>query len=266
MEHIEDGIFRRTELLLGTKVTNQIADKKVIVFGIGGVGSWCAESLVRSGIRYLTIVDSDRVCITNVNRQLVATTKTVGEIKVEVLKKRLLEINPNATIEAIQNVYSNENSHLYELEKYDYVIDAIDSLTNKMDLILNACNAGASVFSSMGAALKLDPSRIKVAEFWKVAGCPLAAALRRKFKKYGKPRKKVYCVYSDELLDNAGEQDFEENESENILYPTPQDESDNVDIKLRSTKVKINGTVSHVTAIFGFTLAGLVIQDITKKQ
>lgn len=262
-KRIEDGIFRRTELLLGTSVTNKISNKKVIIFGVGGVGSWCAESLIRSGIKNLTIVDSDRVCITNVNRQLMATTKTVGDIKVDVLKSRLLDINPDAIITAIQNVYSEETSGTFELENYDYVIDAIDSLTNKMDLIKNACNAGAIVFSSMGAALKLDPSKIKVAEFWKAIGCPLAAALRRKFKKYGKPSKKFYCVYSDELLENRGEQDFEE--SENILYPTPQEESDNVDLNLRSTKVKINGTVSHITAIFGFTLAGLVIQDIAKK-
>lgn len=262
--NIEKGIFRRTELLLGISTTSAIATKKVIVFGIGGVGSWCAESLIRSGIRDLTIVDSDRVCITNVNRQLVATTATVGEIKVEVLKKRLIEINPDATVTAIQNVYSAETSDMYQLQNYDYVIDAIDSLTNKMDLIRSACGSGAVVFSSMGAALKLDPSRIKVAEFWKVAGCPLAAALRRKFKKYGKPSKKFYCVYSDELLDNKGEDDFEENES--VLYPTPHDEADNVDFNLRSVKVKVNGTVSHVTAIFGFTLAGLVIQDITKRN
>lgn len=263
VQDIENGIFRRTELLLGKSATDNISSKKVIIFGIGGVGSWCAESLVRSGILNLTIVDSDRVCITNVNRQLIATTKTVGEVKVEILKERLLEINPNATITAIQNVYSAETSELFGLENYDYVIDAIDSLTNKMDLIKRACDAGAIVYSSMGAALKLDPSKIKVAEFWKAIGCPLAAALRRKFKKFGKPSKKFYCVYSDELLDNKGEQDFEENE--NILYPTPQKESDNVDLNLRSTKVKINGTVSHVTAIFGFTLAGLVIQDIVKR-
>lgn len=261
---LDKGIFRRTELLLGQDTSASIASKKVILFGIGGVGSWCAESLVRSGIRYLTIVDSDRVCVTNINRQLVATTSTIGEVKVEVLKKRLLDINPDATINAIQNVYSLETSDSFNLESYDYIIDAIDSLGNKMDLIRTACNTKATVFSSMGAALKLDPSKIKVASFWKVAGCPLAAALRRKFKKYGKPSKKIMCVYSDELLANKGEDEFEENES--VLYPTPQEATDNVDIKLRSTKVKINGTVSHITAIFGFTLAGLVIQDVCKSK
>jgi tRNA A37 threonylcarbamoyladenosine dehydratase len=259
---IEKGISRRTELLLGNDITSKIASKKVILFGIGGVGSWCAESLIRSGIKHLTIVDSDRVCVTNINRQLVATTSTIGEVKVEVLKKRLLDINPYAEINAIQEVYSRETSDSFHLETYDYIIDAIDSLGNKMDLIRTATKTEAVLFSSMGAALKMDPSKIKVAEFWKVIGCPLAAALRRKFKKSEKPHKKFLCVYSEEVLENKGEQEF--TESENSLYPTPQEEADQVNMELRSTKVQINGTIAHITAIFGFTLAGLVIQDICK--
>ncbi len=252
-------IFGRTELLLGAETLGKIATRKVILFGVGGVGSWCAESLVRSGIKYLTIVDSDRIAASNVNRQLPATTQTVGQVKVEVLKKRLLEINPEAEINAIQDVYSKENSDNYHLEDFDYIIDAIDSLTNKMDLILTASKTKATLFSSMGAALKMNPSRIKVAEFWKVQGCPLAASLRRKFKKYEKPRKKFYCVYSDELLENQLTY-FEETD------PSKEDESGNpdlVDYSLKSKKVKVNGTIAHITAIFGFTLAGLVIQHIS---
>jgi len=258
----EKEIFSRSKLLFGQKTLDIIASKKVILFGVGGVGSWCAESLIRSGIKNLTIVDSDRVSITNINRQLVATTKTIGKVKVLVLKNRLLEINPQANIIAIQNVYSKETSKTFELNSFDYVIDAIDSLSNKMDLINTVCNeTKATLFSSMGAALKLDPSKIKTAEFWKIAGCPLASALRRKFKKLGKPTRKFLCVYSDELLSNEGVGEFEENESEiqNISS------KDNVDYTLKSTKVIANGTVAHVTAIFGFTLAGLVIQDIQKK-
>lgn len=261
---IEEGIFRRSDLLLGKDIANIVASKKVILFGVGGVGSWCAESLIRSGIKYLTIVDSDRVCVTNINRQLMATTSSIGEIKVEVLKKRLLDINPNAQITAIQNVYSRETSDYFALDSYDYIIDAIDSLSNKMDLIYTASLTQSTLFSSMGAALKMDPSRIKTSEFWKVQGCPLAAALRRKFKKTEIPVKKFLCVYSDEVLDNRGEDEFEE--SEGILYPTPQDEKDEVDMTLKSTKVKINGTIAHITAIFGFTLASLVIQDIYKEN
>jgi len=259
---MEESIFGRTELLLGKETVQKIFSQKVILFGVGGVGSWCAESLVRSGIKYLTIVDSDRVAISNINRQLPATSKTVGKVKVEVLKDRLLEINPEAEIIAIQEVYSRETSDSFHLEEYDYIIDAIDSLTNKMDLILTACKTKAVLFSSMGAALKIDPSRIMTAEFWKVQGCPLAAALRRKFTKSEKPSKKFLCVYSDELLENK---ESLINESE----ASREDESgkaDDVNFESRSKKVRINGTIAHITSIFGFTLSGLVIQDIYKKH
>lgn len=254
------GIFGRTMLLLGKDSLSEISSKRVILFGVGGVGGWCAESLVRSGIKYLTIVDSDRIAESNINRQLPATVKTVGQVKVDVLKERLLEINPEAQITAIQQVYSRETSDSFRLEEFDYIIDAIDSLTNKMDLILTACKTNAVLFSSMGAALKMDPSRIKTAEFWKIQGCPLAAALRRKFKKNEKPSKKFLCVYSDELLQNK-EILLEE------IEPVHQDESgtpDSVDYDARSKKVQVNGTIAHITAIFGFTLSALVIQDICR--
>ena len=176
----EKNIFQRTELLLGTSFSEKAATTKVIIFGIGGVGSWCAESLIRSGIGYITIVDSDMVAATNINRQLLATTKTIGQPKTEVLKERLLDINPNAKITAIQKIYCIENSDEFELESYDFVIDAIDSLSNKMHLIQMATKTKAILFSSMGAALKLDPTRIKIAEFWKVDGCPLGAVLRKR--------------------------------------------------------------------------------------
>ena len=206
-------------------------------FGVGGVGSWCAESLVRSGIRQLTIVDSDRVCITNINRQLMATTKTVGQVKVDALKERLLSINP-------KQIFSEETAESFELDTYDYIIDAIDSLKDKAALILLACKTKAKFFSSMGAALKLDPTRIKVTEFWKVQGDPLARAIRKKFKHYGQfPEKKFQVVYSDELLDNLGRQ--------------PDDE----EVPSTFNKPQTNGSLAHITAIFGFTLAGLVISD-----
>jgi len=257
---MQNEIFGRTELLLGKELVEQIASRKVILFGVGGVGSWCAESLVRSGIKYLTIVDSDRIAESNINRQLPATTTTIGEVKVDVLKKRLQEINPDAEINAIREVYSKETSASFHLEKYDYIIDAIDSLTNKMDLILTATRTKAKLFSSMGAALKMDPSRIKTAEFWKVQGCPLAAALRHKFKKGEKPARKFLCVFSDELLKNRG---ISHEESE-IIPPDGSGEPDTVDYNLKSKKVRINGTMVHITAIFGFTLSGLVMQDISK--
>ena len=180
---IDSAIFRRSELLLGGETMELIARKRVIIFGVGGVGSWCAESLVRSGIRQLTIVDSDRVCITNINRQLMATTETVGQVKVDALKERLLTINPKAEITALQQIFSEETADNFQLDTYDYIIDA-----------------------SMGAALKLDPTRIKVTEFWKVKGDPLARALRNRFKKEKTfPKRKFLCIYSDELLKNRGQ-------------------------------------------------------------
>ena len=244
---IQDAIFRRSELLLGNEVMERIAQKRVIIFGVGGVGSWCAESLVRSGIHQLTIVDSDRVCITNINRQLMATTKTVGQVKVEALKERLLSINPSAEITALQKIFSQETAEEFNLDSYDYIIDAIDSLKDKAQLILTACKTRATFFSSMGAALKLDPTRIKVTEFWKVQGDPLARAIRKKFKHYGQfPEKKFQVVYSDELLENRG-------------CPTDEGEEPS-----SFDKPQTNGSLAHITAIFGFTLAGLVIQDTTK--
>ena len=240
---IDQAIFRRAELLLGDEAMSRIAEKRVIIFGVGGVGSWCAESLIRSGIRQLTIVDSDRVSITNINRQLMATTKTVGQVKVDALKERLLTINPSAEITALQQIFTAETAESFQLDSYDYIIDAIDSLKDKALLILMATSLpslqgdkrGARLFSSMGAALKLDPTKIQVAEFWKVTGDPLARALRNRFKRDKVfPRRKFQCVYSDELLANQ----------------KPVDPED-----------KGNGTIAHITAIFGFMLASLVIQD-----
>jgi tRNA A37 threonylcarbamoyladenosine dehydratase len=235
---IDKAIFCRLELLLGDDAMSRISEKRVIIFGVGGVGSWCAESLVRSGIRKLTIVDSDRVSVTNINRQLMATTKTVGEVKVDTLKERLLTINPSADITALQQVFTTETAESFGLDSYDYIIDAIDSLKDKALLILLACQTKAKFFSSMGAALKLDSTRIKIAEFWKVTGDPLARALRNRFKREKVfPKHKFQCVYSDELLENKKDID-------------PDD--------------KGNGSIVHITAIFGFMLAGLVVQDAIK--
>lgn len=238
----ENDIFQRAELLLGNDVMNQIASKRVIVFGVGGVGSWCVECLVRSGIRRITIVDFDSVCASNVNRQLMATTDTIGRVKVEALKERLLQINPQCEVTALQKVFTEETADEFCLDQYDYIIDAIDSLKDKVALIMRACQTSAVFFSSMGAALKMDPTRIRVAEFGKVRGCPLGSALRKRMKRAQlKPTHKFQCVYSEELLDNVGTQ------------PEPE------------SKRQTNGSMSHITAIFGFTIAGLVLNDIRDK-
>ncbi|MGN1172998.1 MAG: ThiF family adenylyltransferase [Muribaculaceae bacterium] len=230
---------------------------KVIIFGLGGVGSWCAESLVRSGVCHITLVDSDRVDVTNINRQLPATSSTVGQVKVDVMKNRLMDINPDAEIMAIRRFYTEETADEFDLSQYDYVIDAIDSLKDKALLILRATNSGAKLFSSMGAALKVDAGKISVAEFWKVQGCPLAAALRRKFKRSGQfPRRKFKCVYSPELFRNRGAQPEKAVLNGNI-------DVNNLDsVDMNALKAQINGTIAHTTAIFGFRLAGLVIEDL----
>lgn len=259
---IERELFDRTELLVGREKMDRIGAVRVILFGVGGVGSWCAESLVRSGIRHLTIVDSDRVCVSNINRQLMATTKTVGEIKVDVLKARLEEINPDAEIIACQRIYEAETTESFHLESFDYIIDAIDSLENKAELIRRATRTNAVFLSSMGAALKLDPQKIRVAEFWKVRGCPLAAALRRKMRKGGMPAKKFNCVFSEELMENRGEKLASETNPDLRPRQIPPADPDNHD--WNSLKARINGTFVHATAIFGFTLAGLVMQDVCK--
>ena len=253
--------------MVGNDIMGGIAQKNVIVFGVGGVGSWCAECLVRSGIRRITIVDSDRVCITNINRQLMATTKTVGHVKVEALKERLLEINPNAEVTALQKIYTAETADDFDLSQYDYIIDAIDSLKDKVLLIMRACATKAVFFSSMGAALKMDPTKIRVAEFWKVRGCPLGAALRKKLKRAKmKPAHKFLCVYSEELLENRGHN--ETCGTSACMCPKakvgPGDPS-LVNHEWCSSKAQINGTMAHITAIFGFTIAGLVMNDIYTK-
>ena len=223
------SIFARTERLIGADGLARLNATRVILFGTGGVGSWCAEALVRSGIGHLTIVDPDCVDVTNVNRQLPATTVTIGQPKVEVLQKRLLEINPSAD---------------FGLAQYDIVIDAIDSLTDKMNLLLEASATPAEVFCSLGAACKIDPTKIKVAEFFSVRGCPLGSALRKKMRQNKTlPQKPILAVYDEEVLPNLGpEQD-----------PGPG-------------KAVANGTFAHITGIFGFTLAGLVIEHILKTE
>ena len=252
---VANEIFNRSQLILGKKVMERLAAARVIVFGVGGVGSWCVESLIRTGLTHITIVDSDRVAASNINRQLMATTASVGEVKVAALKRRLLDINPDAEINAIRDIYCADTAAGFDLSQYDFVIDAIDSIENKVLLINNACDAPGKpvLFSSMGAALKSDPTRISTAEFWKVEGCPLAAALRRRFKKSGhRPSRKFKCVFSPELLPNRGD-------------TTPPERNENGDIESldwNARKAQINGSLPHVTAVFGFTLASLVVNKI----
>ena len=267
MNTIEKAIYNRTELLLGDDVMQALSGTRVIIFGVGGVGSWCAEGLVRSGVTHLTIVDSDRVCITNVNRQSMATVKTVGQGKVEAWKARLLEINPKAEIDAVQAIYCADTADSFDLDSYDYVIDAVDSLKDKALLILRASASKAKFYCSLGAALKTDPLKVKVAEFWSVRGCPLGAALRKKLKRAGTfPARKFLCVYDDEVLPNRGH--CRSCGTEKCMCPKAKDGPGDpalLNHEWCTSKAQINGTTAHVTAIFGMTLSGLVIDDIYRR-
>lgn len=276
MRTLEKAILNRTTLLVGDDAMERIAAARVIIFGVGGVGSWCAESLVRSGIRRLTIVDSDRVCITNVNRQAMATTRTVGKVKVEAMKERLLEINPAADITAVQEIFSADTADSFHLEEYDYIIDAIDSLKDKLELILRCTQKPLSTihnplptfYSSMGAALKMDPTQVKVSEFWQVDGCPLAAVLRRRMRKQKRfPGRKFQCVWGSEVLPNMGQ--ARTCGTDACMCPKAASGDGRADLlnhEWCTSKAQINGTTAHITAIFGFTLAGLVIQDLYRKR
>ena len=253
--------FNRTRLLLGNSVMDCLDKVRVIVFGVGGVGSWCVEGLVRSGVKHITIVDCDRVSESNINRQLMATVETVGQVKVEAMKNHLLTISPDADIDAIENIFNEYTADNFHLDEYDYIIDCIDSLKDKALLIELATRTKAKFYSSMGAALKLDPTKIEVAEFWKVKGCPLARALRNKFKKSKIfPAHKFLCVYSEELLENKGkEESSQKKQNENIIG------TDINNPKESFYKAQINGSLMHITAMFGLTLSGLVIKDIDSK-
>ena len=222
-------MFTRTKQLIGEDGFAALQRARVILFGVGGVGGWCAETLLRTGIGHLTMVDFDKVDTTNLNRQMVATHENIGQSKVIEMQKRLLSICPTADVQAIDRQYNAETAETFDLAQYDIVIDAIDMVECKALLLYNATKAGSKVYSSMGAGRKTDPQKIRTAEFWKVQGCPLARALRTKMKKAGlMPASKIQCVYSEEI---AGDR----------------------------------GTLAPVVGVFGMTLAAMVIEDIQKK-
>ena len=225
-----DDIFSRSEALLGTQAMDALRTKKVIIFGVGGVGSLAAEALVRTGLTHLMIVDDDLVQASNINRQLPATQETIGRPKVEALRERLLTINPEAEIIARCERVNEEWLATNGLNEYDYVIDAIDSVAEKTDLIIRASRVrGCKVFSSMGAALRFDPTQVRVAELFDVKGDALAKAVRARMKRLDKyPNKKIRCVYSLE----------------------------------QAQRCETRGSLMQVTAVFGCTLASLITRDL----
>lgn len=239
--------------MLGAALMQRLAATRVALFGTGGVGSWCAEALARTGVGKLMLVDSDCVAASNINRQLMATTETIGEPKVEVLARRLKAINPALELDIRRVVYDATTADSFNLEGYDYVMDAIDSLTEKAALIRHALSIPTvTLFASMGAALKMDPAQIRTSRFRKVEGDGLARALRQKFRKTGGiPARDFLCVWSPEQRTNRG---------------TFQEEAASIgEQDWNARKARINGTVAHTTAIFGLTLASLVIRDLEAK-
>ena len=188
--------FSRTQMLLGQDAIELLNKKRVAVFGIGGVGGYVCEALVRSGIGSFDLIDSDKVSITNLNRQIIATHKTIGMYKVDVMKERMLDINPDVNVEIHRCFFLPENADDFSFQEYDYVVDAVDTVTAKIELILRAKKDGVPIISAMGAGNKLDPSRFKVADIYETTVCPLARVMRRELKKRDIESLKV--VYSDE--------------------------------------------------------------------
>lgn len=252
--------FHRMELLSGTEALRALAETPIIIFGIGGVGSWCAEALVRSGAQNLTLVDSDLVCVTNINRQVQATIDTVGKPKTDMLRDRLLSINPRASVTAIQKAFDNVTESSFDLGAYRYVVDAIDSLSNKVELIIKAYNSGAAVYSALGASCKLDPSRIRIASLWESHGCRLGHFVRKRLRRRGFDGE-VTCVYSDERVP-LHEIDTPCGTGNCMCPKKSADGSESHE--WCGSKKQINGSAVHITGIFGFMLAGLINQDIIK--
>lgn len=188
--------FSRTQLIIGKAALERLAGTRVLIFGIGGVGGYVCEALVRSGIGSFDLVDNDEVDLTNLNRQIIATHKTIGRSKVEVMKERMLDINPDVEVRIHQCFFLPENADQFAFEEYDYVVDAVDTVAAKIEIIMRAKEAGVPVISAMGAGNKMDPGRLKVADIYKTKVCPLARVIRHEMKKRGV--KKLKVVYSDE--------------------------------------------------------------------
>ncbi|MBC3888807.1 tRNA threonylcarbamoyladenosine dehydratase [Acetobacterium paludosum] len=245
--------FSRTELLLGCEATEKLGKSRVAVFGIGGVGSYTVEALVRSGIGIFDLIDDDKVCLTNLNRQLIATRKTIGQYKVDVMKKRILEINPNAEVNVYKCFFLPENAHEFDFSAYSYVVDSLDTLTAKIELVLQAQKAGTPIISCMGAGNKLDPTQFKVADIYETSMCPLAKIMRKELKKRSVNHLKV--VYSTEEPRKQIENQTNNCRTNCVCPPGTQ--------RKCSDRRTIPGSVSFVPAVAGFILAGEVIKDIT---
>jgi tRNA A37 threonylcarbamoyladenosine dehydratase len=244
--------FSRTELLLGAEGMERLADARVAVFGIGGVGGYACEALVRSGVGAFDLIDDDKICLTNLNRQIIATRKTVGQYKVDVMKERMQDINPSVKIETYKCFFLPETAEDFPFEDYDYIIDAVDTVTAKIALVMKAQEKGVPIISSMGAGNKLDASAFRVADIYDTKVCPLAKVMRRELKKRG--IKKLKVVYSQEQPIRPIE-DMSISCRTNCICPPGA-------VRKCTQRRDIPGSTAFVPSVAGLILAGEVVQDL----
>lgn len=245
--------FSRTQLLLGKEAMEKLERSRVAVFGIGGVGGYVCEALVRSGVGAFDLIDDDKVCLTNLNRQIIATRKTVGKYKADVMKERMLEINPAAEVNVHKCFFLPENAEEFPFEQYDYVVDAVDTVTAKLEIILQAQKKQVPVISCMGAGNKLDASAFRVADIYKTKMCPLAKVMRRELKKRGV--KKLKVVYSEEKPTRPLEDMSISCRSHCICPPGAKHKC--------TERRDIPGSVAFVLSVAGLIIAGEVVKDLT---
>ncbi len=246
--------FSRTQLLLGKNSMEKLKNSRVAVFGIGGVGGYVCEALVRSGVGAFDLIDDDKVCLTNLNRQIIATRKTVGKYKVDVMKERILDINPDARVEVYKCFFLPENADDFPFEEYDYIVDAVDTVTAKIALVMKAKEKNVPIISSMGAGNKLDGSMFRVADIYKTKVCPLAKVMRHELKKRG--IKKLKVVYSEEYSTRPLE-DMSISCRTNCICPPGAAHK-------CTERRDIPGSVAFVPSVAGLIIGGEVVKDLIK--
>lgn len=244
--------FSRTELLLGKEGMERLKNARVAVFGVGGVGGYVCEALVRSGVGSFDLIDDDKVCLTNLNRQIIATRSTVGKYKVDVMKERMLDINPNVQVETYKCFFLPENADDFPFAEYDYVVDAVDTVTAKIELVMKCQSMGVPIISSMGAGNKLDASAFQVADIYKTKMCPLAKVMRRELKKRGV--KKLKVVYSEEKPTRPIEDMAISCRTHCICPPGAAHKC--------TERRDIPGSVAFVPSVAGLIVAGEVVKDL----
>lgn len=246
--------FSRTELLLGKEGMERLKNARVAVFGVGGVGGYVCEALVRSGVGAFDLIDDDKVCLTNINRQIIATRSTVGKYKVDVMKERMLDINPDVKVQTYKCFFLPENADDFPFAEYDYVVDAVDTVTAKIELVMKCQSMGVPIISSMGAGNKLDASAFQVADIYKTKMCPLAKVMRRELKKRG--IKKLKVVYSEEKPTRPIEDMAISCRTHCICPPGAAHKC--------TERRDIPGSVAFVPSVAGLIAAGEVVKDLVK--